>query len=307
MSFTPSDLVLLKLFKQGMAEIRANPWLLDFIFERLIEEEMDLQASYGEREINRAKSWFMKNNIDVRLAYNMDAITFPCIAIELLTQSEDKSHAVLANVAGGPWDEDVDQNAYVIKPRALVGPFPSVNYSITTGEVTLPDGYDTEVIFKNQSLYSPNSKTEYVIQSINLTSTNSFYIESGLRENFTGSYISPAYQTMKVRRELAHFVENYNFKLMVQGDPGYLIWLHTIVSYLLLKFRKTLLERKNIFLTTISSGPIMQEQTEQMGGEIVFSRSITMDGTCEVTWVSDILERFEGTILGFNSEVSDET
>lgn len=308
MSFTPSDLVLLKLFKQGMAEIRANPWVLDFIFERLIEEATDLQKTYGEKEIDRAKKWFLKNNIDVRLAYNLDGIQFPCITIELMSQSESKPHATLGDVAAPPWDEDVNQNEYVIKPRSLAGPYPSVNYNLTTGEVTLPDGFDTELIFKGQALYSPNSKNEYVISSINKTTTNSFYINTGVRDDFTGGYITPAYQTLKVRREIAMFNEQYNFKIMVQGDAGHLIWLHTIVSYLLLKFRKTLLEKKNIGLTTISSGPMIQEQQEQYGGEIVYSREISMEGICEVTWVSDILQKFEGVIFSLEpTAIEDET
>jgi hypothetical protein len=307
MSFTPSDLVLLKLFKQGMAEIRANPWVLDFIFERLIEDNMDLQASYGEKEIDRAKKWFLKNNIDVRLAYNLDGIQFPCISIELLSQSESKPHATLGDVAAPVWDEDVDQSKYVIKPRSLVGPFPSVNYNVTTGEVTLPSGYDTQLIFKNQALYSPNSKVEYVISSINLNTTNSFYIDEDVRDDFTGAFITPAYQTLKVRREIALFQEQYNFKIMVQGDPGQLIWLHTITAYLILKFRKSLLEKKNIFLTTISSGPMFQEQQEQYGGEVVYSREISMEGMCEVTWVSDILQKFEGVIFTLDSEPLGET
>lgn len=307
MSFSPVDLILLRVFKEAMINIRANPWILDFIFERLIEEQTDLQLLYGQREINRAKSWFLKNNIDVRLAYNLDGIQFPCIAIELLTSNESKQYAVLGDVAAPVWDEDVSQNDYVIKPRALVGPFTSVNYSITTGEVTLPDGYDTELIFQNQCLFAPSTKQEYLITSLNNTTTNSFYIESGLRENFTGSYIAPAYKTLKVRREIAQFQEQYNFKLLVQGDVGQLIWLHTIVAYLLLKFRKTLLERKNIGVTTISSGPIQQEDANGFGGEVVYSRSIGMEGLCEVTWVSDLLEKFEGAIFTLTADVADQT
>jgi hypothetical protein len=307
MSFTPSDLVLLKLFKQGMAELRANPWVLDFVFERLIEDHMDLQKTYGEKEINRAKSWFLKNNIDVRLAYNLDGVQFPCVAIELLSQSESKPHATMGDVAAPTWDEDVDQDQYVTKPRSLVGPFPSVNYNLTTGEVTLPDGFTNELIFTGQALYAPGSNNEYVVSSINLNTTNSFYIEEGVRDNFTGSFISPAYQTLKVRREIALFQEMYNFKLMVQGDPGYLIWLHTIVSYLILKFRKTLLEKKNIFLTTITSGPMVQESADQYGGEIIYSREIHMEGTCEVTWVSDLLQKFEGVIFTLDPDTPEET
>ena len=297
MSFTPSDLVLLKLFKQGMAELRANPFYLDFIFERLIEEDMDLQKTYGQKEIDRAKKWFLSNQIDVRMAYNLDGVQFPCVAIELTSQHESKQHAILGDVGPPSWNEDVDQNDYVIKPRALAGPFPSVNYSLTTGEVTLPDGYDTELIFKNQALYSVKSQTEYIITSINSNTTNSFYIATNVRDDFANSFISPAYKTLKVRREIAQFQETYEFKLLVQGEPGLIIWLHTIVSYLLLKFRKNLLEKKNIYLTTISAGPIVQERPDDFGGEIIYSRTISMEGMTEVTWVSDVLEKFEGVIF----------
>ena len=79
MSFTPTDLILLRGIKEGIAWMRANPYILDWVFERLIEEAMDLQKTYGQQEINRAKSWFLKNNIDVRMAYNLDGV--PSIGI----------------------------------------------------------------------------------------------------------------------------------------------------------------------------------------------------------------------------------
>ena len=132
---------------------------------------------------------------------------------------------------------------------------------------------------------------------MNLNTTNSFYIETDIRDNFNNSYISPAYKTLKVRREIAQFQETYDFKLLVQGEPGLIIWLHTIVSYLILKFRKNLLEKKNIFLSTISAGPIVQERPDDFGGEIIYSRTISMEAMCEVTWVSDVLEKLEGVVF----------
>ncbi len=300
MSFTPTDLILLRGIKEGIAWMRANPYILDWVFERLIEEGMDLQKSYGQQEINRAKSWFLKNNIDVRMAYNLDGIQFPCVSIELLNQTESKQHATLGDVAADVWNEDVTDNPYVIKPRTLVGPFPSVTYDITTGLVTIPDDFDTELIFVNQALYSPASDTEYIITKIN--DEQSFFIETDLRENFANSYIACAFRSLKAQRGIAQFNETYNIKVLVNGDQGHLVWLHTIVSYLLLKFRQDLLEKKNIGLTTISSGPLQQENPGEYGGEAVFSRNISMEALIEVTWLKTLAERFEGAVFSLTFE-----
>ncbi len=297
MSFAPSDLILLQLFKQGMADIRANPYLLDFIFDQLLVPENDLLKSYGQREVDRAKRWFMNTAIDVRLAYTMQEIKFPVLAIEMLNQAEMKQYAVLGDVAAPVWDSDVSQNEYVIKPRALAGPYPSVNYSLTTGLVTLPTGFDTELIFPNQALLSNKSQEEYLITSINSSVSNAFYIATDIRDDFTNSYIAPAYKTLKVKRNIIQLSESFNFKMLVNGDPGPLVWMHQIVSYLILKYRKTLLEAKNMFLSTITSGPFMQENPESYGGEVVYSRSIMMDSQSEVTWVSSIDEKLEGVVL----------
>jgi hypothetical protein len=304
-SFTPTDLVLLRGIKEGIAWMRANPYILDWVFERLIEEGMDLQKSYGQQEINRAKTWFLKNHIDVRMAYNLDGVKFPCVSIGLLNQNESKPHATLGDVAADIWNEDVSENPYVIKARTLVGPFPNVSYDIATGIVTIPEEFDTELIFVNQALYSPASGREYIITKI--IDEQSFLIETNLREDFSNSYISPAYKTLKAKRGIAQFSETYDIRILVQGDQGELVWLHTIISYLLLKFRQDLLEKKNIGLTSISSGPIQQESSMEFGGENVFSRAITMDALIEVTWLKTLSERIEGTIFTFNFEEVQQT
>ncbi len=297
MGMPQSDLILLELFKQGMANLRANPYLLDYALDELLVPENDLLKSYGQKELDRAKRWFLNTAIDVRLAYTMESIKFPVLAIEMLNQAEMKQYAVLGDVAAPVWDTDVSQNEYVVKPRALAGPYPSVNYSLTTGLVTLPAGFDTELIFQNQALLSNTSQEEYIITSINSSVSNAFYIAAGVRDDFTNSYIAPAYKTLKVKRNIIQLSESFNFKMLVQGDPGPLIWMHQIVSYLILKYRKTLLEAKNIYLSTITSGPFMQENPESYGGEVVYSRSIMMDSQSEVTWVSNIDQKLEGVIF----------
>lgn len=283
--------------------MRQKPFLLDFIFENLIAYDDDIAKNWGQKEIDRAKKFFLSTDIDIRMQYNNDTIKTPCVSIELRNSQEIKDKAILGDIAAPVFNETIDDFNYVNQPRNLSGTFPSVVYDSDTGLVTLPGGFTTDLIFAGQALYAPKSQTEYLISKINLANSNSFYIENGVVDDFANGYITPAYQSLKVIREIAYFQENYVFKVMVLGDAAELIWLHTIISYLALKFRREKLERKNIFVSSIASGPVEQADPSQYGGQNFYYREISMDAITEVTWVKEISDYIEGTTVSITATV----
>ncbi len=297
MSMPQSDLVLIKAVTEGIAYLRKNPWQLDYIFQDVMAS--NLSTEFGREEIARAKKWFLRTEIPVFAVYRLDKPIYPCVTVSVINSVEDKAHASLGEIDSQsdyyPDTETVRKQDLVSIPDMIAGPF-SPSYDLETGIVTLPDGFDTELIFVNQGLYSATSATTYPITQI--SSGTSFKIEAGVRDNFTNSFIVPAYDVLKVMRHLANFNEQYEINCCVKGTPGELYWLHSIILYVLLQRRQYLIEKFNIGLSNLSSGEIQLDESQSP--ENFFTKIISMTGYVEVRWVDVLSEYIEGVSSTIN-------
>ena len=82
-----SDVIIRTAIVAAIADLRANPWLLDYVFASLPRDDRTMK-DYGEKEVQRAKEWFMKTNVPVFMVPRMDEAKVPCITIKLLDSSE---------------------------------------------------------------------------------------------------------------------------------------------------------------------------------------------------------------------------
>lgn len=296
-----SDLILIKAITEGIKYLRQNPYHLDFIFASV--EASNLATEFGKEEIARAKKWFLKTEIPALSVYRMDHPIYPCLTVNVKNSTESTGKAALGEIDPSvfPENETVEKQDLVSTPDISVGPF-SPSYDLETGIVTLPDGFDTELIFVNQGLYSPSSNTTYPITQI--VSDTTFKIATDIRDNFTDSYVVPAYSVLKVMRHIANFDETYEINCCVSGSPGELYWLHSIVLYILLQRRQYLLEKFNIGLGNVSSGEIQLDESQSP--ENFFFKTITMTGYSEVRWVDQLSEYVEGVSQEINLVKSDD-
>ena len=286
MSISQSDLILNKIIREGIADIRKNNYHLDFIFQD--SQSNIVKDQFGRREIDAAKTWFLQTNVPVFSTFRIDKPQYPCVTVQVMSSNESKQYSSLGESAYEIFPEEVDSQG-ILAPQISCGPF-SLSYVSATGLITLPSGYDTSLIFAGQGLFSPTSQITYTITSIN--SINSFTIATGLVENFTGAYVVPAYQTLHATRNIAQFEEAYQINCIVSGNPGELYWLISVVSYILLQKRQFLLEQNNIQLGTINIGPIEQDSISDV--ETFFQRSISMTGIVEVSWLETLDQHIEG-------------
>ncbi|HMG15264.1 MAG TPA: hypothetical protein VK590_07460 [Saprospiraceae bacterium] len=302
MSISQSDLVLIKALTEGLAYLRRNPWQLDYVFQDVTASNLNVE--FGREEIQRAKKWFLKTEIPVFGVYRLDKPIYPCITVSVLSSNESEAHAALGEIDPMvfPEDETVNKQDLVSVPDMIEGPF-SPSYDITTGIVTIPDEFSTELIFVNQGLYSQTSNTTYQIQAI--LSDKTFLIDKGIRDNLTNSFITPAYNVLKVMRHIANFKEQYEINCCIKGTPGELYWLHAITTYVLLQRRQYLLEKYNIGLSNLSSGEMVLDEAQSP--ENFFQRRIIMTGMAEVRWVDCLSEYLEGVIGEINLVKSGDT
>jgi hypothetical protein len=89
----------------------------------------------------------------------------------------------------------------------------------------------------------------------------------------------------KVQMRGAYFKEKYAIGCHVIGDPLYLLFLHAIVSQVLLKYRNDYLTKRGFQCSSISSSPIRESETHDM--QPGYSRYIDLYGTILHVWPDD--------------------
>lgn len=97
-----SDIVIRTAIIAALADMRKNPWLLDYCFAGLPKDELTAQA-YGEQEVAKAREWFLKTDIPVMMSTHINDIKMPCITIALASSSEDDQ--VFGDIHYEPFEE----------------------------------------------------------------------------------------------------------------------------------------------------------------------------------------------------------
>jgi hypothetical protein len=100
--------------------------------------------------------------------------------------------------------------------------------------------------------------------------------------------------------DLSGIVLIYSIKVFIQNDPQQLMYLSTIVRFILMRYKEILLEDRGFERTTIMmTGP--QDATgafPQSGdGEYVFSQMFTLTGFVRESWPKAISPALQGIII----------
>jgi len=294
MAIPQSDILILNCIKQGIYNLRKEPFYIDYIFE--YDELPNVEKNYGRKETERAKKWFVENHIDVGFEWAFDQARYPSITISNSSSVEDKNHAVLGD-EDMPSDEYINEQNIITRPRYIAGPF-EVSYDLATGIVTLPNTFvEYPLIFKGQSLVSAKSNTAYSIEEI--LSDNQFRIEKNLHVDFTESYIRPQFNKLKVIRRIVHFLQKFEITARTNGDPATIIWLHDILLYILLKNR-SLLFHDTFGLPNLASSETMLANDEAHGGNLIYSKTIYLEALVQSRWVQEFSQQYEGVVEGIN-------
>lgn len=294
MSIPQSDILLLNVIKQGLSDLRKHPFLIDFIFEYTKLPIVNL--SYGQKELERAKMWFLQNYIEVGFEWSFDQARYPSIVISHTSSIENESMGILGDTDMGS-EEYIDKKNIELEPIYIAGPF-SVSYEMNTGIVTLPNSFiEYPFIFPGQGLVSKKSNTTYKI--LEIISNNQFKIEKNVRDDFTESYINPQFNQLKVIRNILHFNENYILECRVSGETAAIIWLHNILLYVLLKNRM-LLEQNTFSISSVSSSGVSKESDEAHGSNIIFAKSINLKALVQCRWVEELSYQYEGLTMDLN-------
>lgn len=277
-----SDIIIRTAIMQGLAELRSNSWMLDYAFASLKHDTLTAKA-YGEKEIENAKKWFLSSEIPVFMAYRIDEATFPCISIALHESTEVEN-----TIGDVHYDVKEDHDA----PRPTVyGPFIPLDYSVANGTITLPS--TTSSVFPGMVVVDRKGREHTILET---PTGSTVKLASGTVADFTNATVKPRSPAYVVTLESAGFKESYSLGLHVNKNDVHLSYLHSIVTFVLLRNRQALLEARGFERSSISSSDM--SKNEAFDNELIFSRYITVSGSVRQYWPKERLRKIDGLNMG---------
>lgn len=270
-----SDILILNALRMGLKDLRANPWKLNLCFASLKDDPYTSQL-YGQKELDRAKKWFLDTEVITTLDPNLENATFPRLVVQLMESTEDDktladTHYVPMQDVAAEWEP-------------LTEPF-SASYDYTTGIVTLQDFLPISL----STYMSLNvGGQEYPILEV-LTQTR-FRIATGINTPLTGCVIKMSGSRLVATIESSRFREVYRVNCITTGDPVTLLWLYSVTAYVLLSYRKDYLEGRGFEVSSISAKMVLKADMP-FAAENAFARSIDITGFVRNSWVSAVSEK----------------
>lgn len=280
MGIHQSDLKIRSAIVLGLEDIKNNPWLINYILEDVTKDPF-LKEQYSS-QIKACKEWLKNNEIEVYMRHRLDKDRLPCITITLGNSPERDEEKTMA---------DATTCTQILMPNEIGKPIPFVmkpftptSYDPVTGKMSidpLTQGFDHVSV--GMLLIDPENGEGTKILAIGPD-----FIEVEPNVYFQGSEfaIVPQYPYYVARMESTRFQETYNIGLHVHGDTQVLLWLHSIVMYSLLRYRETMLEGRGFNQSSLSVSDIVENPNYSgPGGEMAFSRFITLTGLVEHSWL----------------------
>jgi hypothetical protein len=283
-----SDVIIRTAIVAALADLRAKPFLLDYVFASLPKDELTLKE-YGEKSVQRAKDWFLKTKIPVVMVPRLNEAQLPCITIKLQESSE--AEVTLADVHYQPTELNDGEWPNV------VGPFTPAKYNAATGIMVLPDDIaSTAVLAPNMLVLDATGKTHAIEE---VFEDGSFSIAQGTIADFRNAVIRGQKPSFVTQLESVSYRENYLIGVHVVGEPVYLTWLHSILVFILHRYKQALLEPRGFERSVVNSTDF--DRNEYFEAELVFSRYLNLQGYVRQYWPKAIDPR----IVGMGTSPSD--
>lgn len=280
-----SDLCLQHALKEGMDHLRSTPFLLDSVIRNITFDPLTSKR-YGQKELDQLKQWFLKTEIPVVL-YRLGSSVAPSIS---LAMTSTNIHAeTLGDIHHEPFEDVADGGSYII-----AGPF-NPSYDGTTGIMTLPATLSADV-FPGMVVMDAKGQTWEITEIVSNVAPISFKIGTKVTASFANATIRGAAPSVIESQESIKFKESWALGVHVNTEPGHLLFLHSIITFILLWGRETLLEARGFELSDFSSTDFSKNQAFEE--ENVWSRFININGVTQSIWPKRRLQKLAGIKIG---------
>jgi|ERR1017187_750461 hypothetical protein len=276
-----SDILLRYALLKGFEDLRAQPWQIQLIFNGLLDDSYTADL-YGQKEITKAINWFLKTEIPVILDYTLTSSpAMPVVVISL--DSSQEAEATLGDL------NYVTSQSTEAEYEPIGQKF-SGNYNPSTG-LLIPS---VPVVINTQMILVTTTGNRYPVlgTQVDVNDNENLLIQKGLVEDFSKCVLEWSSKKLSVNIESCNFKEAFNITCNVKGETSYLLYLHAIVVYCLMRYKKTLLEGRGFERSVISSTKLMTNNSlGPVGAENVWCRVVTITGYTKMSWATQVSEK----------------
>lgn len=266
------DVIIRSAIIRGLNDLRANPWLLDYAFASLAQDSLT-EADYGSAEVERAKDWFRKTDIKVYLNLNINEVQFPSVSLTLMSSAEEENTHSDTHYAPS---EDAEPDW-----PPLTGLLTPVSYDPVTGTIVFDSEQTGGLIMAPGMVVLTKTGGKYPVLQVTEPLTT-VLIKAGTQVDLEDCRLMPASPAYVVDVESANFKETYGIGCHVDSEPIHLIYLHSIVVFILLRYRQDLLEARGFERSSVSSADLRLDQ--QALPEFFYDRYVTLSGYVRQSW-----------------------
>jgi hypothetical protein len=277
-----SDVIIRSALEAALADIRANPWLLDYVFASLPQDTITWKQ-YGERDVQEAKKWFLSTNIDVTILPTIDESRWPKLTVEIVDSREVEPEASIGDVNYTPYEQNDSS-----WPALNQQPITPSSYTPSTGIVKLPAAPEFGM-YAGMYLVDRVGQEHEILEIIDETT---FKIDPGTVADLSRSNIKSRRPSWNVAVESSSFKETYRIGVHVQNEPAHLIWLHSIVVFAIQRYKQVLMEARGLERTTFGSTQIGRD--ERFEAENIFSRYLSLSGYVRQFWPKAVTRTIDG-------------
>jgi hypothetical protein len=274
-----SDIIFQSSLNAALADLRANPVLLNYVWAQLPQDELTWK-SYGQKSLDEAKKWFLSTNIPVFVDPHMTEGIYPNITITLMESAEVPAEATLGDI-----HEPSAETNNMTWP-SLSEPVTPSSYFPSTGIVTFKNAIPLAV---DCFLMDHSGRSHRILEVLSDTQCR---ISIGTVADFRNTIVKSFNPGWTVALESSSFRESYRIGIHVPSDPVHAVWLHSIVVFCLLRYKQALLEARGFERSTFQSSDFSASpEYGAEGGEPIWGRHITVSGYVRQYWPKAITER----------------
>lgn len=279
-----SDILIRAAIVSALADMRAKPWLVDYVFAGLLQDGLT-SSQFGQKQLRETRDWFLKTNVNIYHGLGITEPELPAITITLQESSE--SDKTLGDIHYDTSEDFPSDNSSVAMP-VLAPPFTPTSYDPVGGIITLPADILASVYIYVGLQILDSSGVRHTITDI--LDDDRIVVDGNPTDytNATLRYPEPAYGLML---ESVHMKETYMLGVHVSGPPLYLLALHSVLVFALRRYKQSLLEARGFLESTLSSADFARSPAMQV--EATYSRYVTLTGTVRHVWPKDVVTKIQ--------------
>lgn len=300
MGFQLPELVVESVIRDGLANIKAKPALIDDVFSSLLRTYA--MRKYGAAELSKLKTLISTKEIGVVFSYHEIESNVPCFSIMVGSDGDAKSDASMGDYRDSKIETMTDEDE--LEGLIRVPSITVIGFDPMNGEVELDDSIDLVAAGVTQNNIISNADgDEYRISAIIKTPSKSAVLITHV-DGFTG-FEGDEFET----GEAAEIKSSLNFhKFEINGvhsEVNIVIGVHTKDAlttkylYILLKYfmlsRKQDLIKRDLIVSSFSGSDFTRDQAYK--ADRIFTRFFTLTGKVEDTWKQSEVDLIENMVV----------